>query len=169
MTADFIDDGRKLVSTPLGIFLHEGGATGGELEKSFLDLHIRRKLKNCAAKSFAVTTDTASNMNNFGIKMEELGIVHCYCTDHLSQLTSKLCFENGSETFGEEAAESVKKARAIVTFINKSSQALGKLKAKQSALERFQGKTPKGVVADVGRNGGQLSPWLSACSSLLTN
>ncbi|KAG7341230.1 hypothetical protein IV203_023181 [Nitzschia inconspicua] len=37
ITAHFIDDHWNLISTSLGIFLHEGGATGAELEKSFLE------------------------------------------------------------------------------------------------------------------------------------
>ncbi|KAG7367552.1 hAT family C-terminal dimerization domain containing protein [Nitzschia inconspicua] len=147
ITAYFIDDEWKLGSKSLGIFLHEEGATGDDLEQSFLDLYFQ-KLKNCGAKIFAVTTDTTYNMNNFGIKMEELGEVHCYCTDHLFQLTCKLCYEKGDD-LGEQAAESIKKARAIVTFINESSQALENLKTKQRVLERFKGKIPKGVVAEI--------------------
>ena len=67
-------------------------------------------------------------MNAFGLKLEYVGVGHVYCTDHVLQLTAKLCYEKDGEAFGHQSyIESVKKARAIVTFFNKSSQALEQL------------------------------------------
>jgi hypothetical protein len=102
-----------------------------------------------SAKIFAVTTDTTANMNSFGIRMEAHDIVHIYCTDHvLQQLNCKLCCEKPLDTaFGAAFADSVKKARDIVSFLNKSTQATEKRKNTERALE--PGCTPKGVKTDV--------------------
>lgn len=146
ITGHFIDDDFKLNSRTLGMFLHKGGTKGKELEKSFLDMH-REELKLDKAKLFAVTTDTTANMNKFGMLLEERGVTHVYCIDHVLQLTAKLCYDHAVATFGEAYAKSVQKARDIVTFLNNSTQALEKLKNLIKALE---GKDyNKGVIADV--------------------
>ena len=147
MTAHFIDDNWKLNNLTLGIFLHEGGTDADELEIEFLDLCMNSVNLN-ASKIFAITTDTTGNMNSFGRKLERRGMNHVYCTDHLLQLTCKLCYSNVTDTFGECFASSVEKARNMVTFFNKSTQATAKLKQKQLVLDSCEG-TPKGVNTDV--------------------
>ena len=73
------------------------------------------------------------------------------------QLTAKLCYEkknkkkdNASleDIIGEEFAETLTKARKIVSFINKSSQAKEKLLKKQALFEEMKGR-PKSVITDV--------------------
>jgi hypothetical protein len=148
MTAHFIDDNWKIHNMPLGIFLHEGGSTAAELEISFLDLCLN-KVQLSDAKIFAITTDTTSNMNSFGMKLKKnLKIEHVYCTDHVLQLTCKSCYTDATETFGEQYVQAVKKAKAIVNFFHKSTQATEQLKKKQSSLDSCKG-VPKGVVDDV--------------------
>lgn len=147
MTAHFIDDDWKLHNLSLGIFLHEGGSTANDLEKSFISLCLD-KVKLNGIKIFACTTDTTANMNSFGMKLERMGVAHVYCTDHVLQLTCKLCYTEAEETFGMPYATSVQKARAVVTFFHKSTQATEKLKNKQKALDSFKG-VPKGVIDDV--------------------
>ena len=147
-TVHFLDDDWKMISMTLGIILHEGGTTSDELVSSFIDLHFKQ-LKTAVAVVFAGTTDTTANMNKFGMKLEDLGICHIYCTDHVLQLTCKLCYEKAmSNTFGDQFVVSVKKARDIVKFFNSSTQAKEKLLKKQALLDSCKGK-PKGVVVDV--------------------
>jgi len=148
ITGHFIDDKWKLNSMSLGMFLHKGRTTSDELQKSFIDLHLN-KLKLSATKVFSFTTDTTGNMNSFGRKLEDIGIAHIYCTDHVLQLTCKQCYEKTmEETFGPDFVGSVEKARSIVTFFNQSCQALEKLKKMQVTLLGCLG-LPKGVVTDV--------------------
>jgi hypothetical protein len=92
ITGHFIDKEFKLHSLGLGMFLHEGGNTAEKLAMDFADLHIN-KVKTSEAKIFAVTTDTTSNMNKLGGKLEEVGVCHVYCTDHVLQLTCKRLYE----------------------------------------------------------------------------
>jgi hypothetical protein len=105
------------------VFLHEGGTTAEKLAMDFVDLHIN-KLETSEAKIFAVTTDTTSNMNKFGGKLEEMGVCHVYCTDLVLQLTCKLLYEKKEdldEVLAPDFAGSVTKARALVSFLNEYS------------------------------------------------
>jgi hypothetical protein len=44
---------------------------------------------------FSVTSDTTGNMNKFGKKLiEEHGVHHIYCTDHVIQLTARLAYDD---------------------------------------------------------------------------
>ncbi|CAB9520830.1 zinc finger, BED-type containing 1 [Seminavis robusta] len=152
VTAHFIDNDFKLHNVDLGIFLHEGDTTAEELEKSFLELSIE-KLNLGVAKVFAGTTDTTGNMNSLGMKWERnQNIAHVYCTDHVLQLTCKLCYNDKTkkavDAFGEEFVGCVNKARAIVKFVNNSSQALEKLKKHQAQSDSCEGP-PKGLIDDV--------------------
>jgi hypothetical protein len=118
----------------------------------FIDAHVNKKVKTAGvAKIVAVTTDTTANMNTFGKKLEEMGVCHVYCTDHVLQLTCKqLYYEKKAqmeEALGVAYATSVTKARAIVSHFNQSTQALGKLKNAQSVLK--PGCSPLGLVTDV--------------------
>jgi hypothetical protein len=149
ITGHFIDNNFKLHSLALGMFLHEGGSTSDKLALDFVELHYN-KLKTSDAKIFAITTDTTSNMNKFGEKLEGMGVSHIYCTDHVLQLTCKKLYEKKAELdqlLGNDFADSVTKARALVTFFNQSTQALEKLKKAQLALKPTN--TPLGVVTDV--------------------
>jgi len=145
VTAHFIDPGWKAHNMSLGIFLHEGPSTAIDLERSFLKLCLE---KLSSVKIFACTTDTTANMNSFGMKLEKMGVAHIYCSDHVLHLTCKLCYTKSEKTFGIPYATSMQKAKAVVTFFHKSTQATEKLKKKQDALESCKGE-PKGVVDDV--------------------
>ena len=132
-TAHYIDNDFKLHNLNLGIHLHEGGTKAEELEFSFLEL-VLNKLKLSKCKLFAATTDTTANMNKFGVLLEDRGVSHLYCTDHVLQLTAKLCYEKKnknnvglSDVIGQTFTIALTKARKIVSFINKSSQAKTKL------------------------------------------
>ena len=85
-------------------------------------------------------------MNQFEIELEGAGISHIYCTDHILQLTAKLV--HSDKNLNEERWQAVKKARGIVSFINKSTQANEKLKQKQTVLENYIGAS-RTVVTDV--------------------
>ncbi|KAG9291336.1 hypothetical protein G9A89_000485 [Geosiphon pyriformis] len=37
----------------------------------------------------SITSDTTGNMNRFGFAMEDAGVHHIYCTDHVLELTAK--------------------------------------------------------------------------------
>lgn len=147
MTCHFIDKKWKLHSLPLGICLQEGRTRSAELDLELVRLWYN-KLKMGAAKIFAITTDTTANMNSFGIMLEGKGIHHIYCTDHVLQLTCRMCYDDPADAFGEAFADSVDKARKIVKFFSQSTQAAAKLKQKQ--IEHHgAGYRAKGVVTDV--------------------
>ena len=59
-------------------------------------------------------------MNSFGMKLNNLGIHHVYCTDHILYLTCKKIIKsenrNLEELLGKEIVESLEKARAHVKF-----------------------------------------------------
>jgi hypothetical protein len=84
---------------------------------------------------FAATSDTTANMNLFGKKLEDMGVVHVYCTDHVLQYTCRMVYDKDMDTEFGNNAESVKKARELVGFFNKSTQAVEKLKKKQEILD----------------------------------
>jgi hypothetical protein len=147
LTAHFIDDNFNVHLVNLGIYLHEGGTDSDSLEKSFLNL-LMNDLNMAGTKIFAVTTDTTANMNSFGRRLESSGIAHIYCTDHVLQCTCRLVYDRDmGATFGDNS-ESVQKARDLVGFFNKSSQAVEKLKKKQELLDSCPGR-PLTVVTDV--------------------
>ena len=151
MTGHFIDDDWMFHSMALGMFLHEGKSTAPDLEKAFVDTCLK-ELKVKVGNIFAGTTDTTANMNSFGQLLEDMGIEHVYCTDHVLQLTCKQCYDSVVETFGPGSV-SVTKARAIVTFFNSSTQATEKLKKKQKQIadsdDDSSTSVPLGVVTDV--------------------
>jgi hypothetical protein len=115
----------------------------------FVDLHIN-KVKTSEAKIFTVTTDTTSNMNKSGGKLEEMGVCHVHCTDLVLQLTCKFLYEKKEdldEGLGPDFACSVTKVRALVSFFNQSTQALEKLKRAQFSVK--PGCNPLGMITDV--------------------
>jgi zinc finger BED domain-containing protein 1 (E3 SUMO-protein ligase ZBED1) len=146
LTAHYIDNDWVLVSVPLGIFLHEGGSTAEELEKDFLKVW-HETLKNGDANLFCATTDTTANMNSFGLRLEALGHHHVYCTDHNYHLTCKHAIKSENSNLplqlSDNLMESIDKAKAHVTYFNKSSQGLDKLKKAQGEKKQL------GVVTDV--------------------
>jgi hAT family dimerisation domain. len=146
LTAHYIDDDFSMHSIDLGLYLHSGASNADRLEEGFLGL-LFDNLNLSGVKIFAVTTDTTANMNSFGKKLENHGICHVYCTDHVLQLTCKLCYSQS--TFGAYA-ESVEKARNVVNHFGKSTQAVEHLKKKQKLLEHtYENKVPVTVVKDV--------------------
>ena len=144
MTAHWIDNTWTMNSVTLGMFLHEGRSTSEALAASFVNTW--KSIGMEGVKVQAGTTDTEAAMNQFGMELEGAGISHIYCTDHVLQLTAKLVYSD--ESLNQEGAQAVKKARGIVTFINKSTQANEKLKQKQTVIDGYDGR-PKTVVTDV--------------------
>jgi hypothetical protein len=131
---------------PLGIFLHEGRTTANAVfEKLLVD--VSQEISDVATV-FAVTTGTDAAMNLLRILLEKHGIMHLYCTDHVFHLTCKLCFENSSFGGGIEV-NAVQKATNIVSYFNKSTQAVEKIKQTQILLEVYKGNTPVKPLTDV--------------------
>jgi len=96
---------------------------------------------------FCCVTDTASNMNAFGISVSSWPtapfIRHHYCADHVLQLTAVKAFSGEIESSiphlfldnQDTTVVAVKKARALVTFFHSSSRASDKLCDAQQALD----------------------------------
>ncbi len=74
--------------------------------------------------------------------------MHVYCSDHLLQVSSRLCSDKATVTSFGECSESVKKARDVVSFINKSTQAVEERRQKQQTLD-FCPNPPGTFVSDV--------------------
>ena len=84
-------------------------------------------------------------MNKFGIILEQHGIDHQYCTDHIFHLSCKgVLYDNGSYADdGISAAEMntpkacVVVGRNLVAHFNRSTQATAKLKECQRILQQM--------------------------------
>jgi len=132
----------------LGVVLNKERTASDERVASFVDFHFEQ-LKNAVARVFMTTTDTTDNINWFGMKLEDIGICHTDCTDHVIKLTCKICCEKAtSNAFGGPFVVSVKEGRDIVKFFNSSTQAKEKLLKKQALLDSCKGK-PEVVVLDI--------------------
>jgi hypothetical protein len=116
-------------------------------------------------KILAMTTDTDATMNALlGMKLEQMGIAHVYCTDHVLHLTAKVCYGDNSkhsaDTFGP-FYESVKRGQSLVNYIHSSSQATDILKKTQERMLTVEAyreqKVPVVVKQDV------VTRWWSTC------
>ena len=144
LTAHFIKKDWTMNSVSLGIHLHQGRTTAVAVDTAFVSLWESLDLSD--VKVLAGTTDTEATMNAFGEQLQDKGIQHVHCTDHVLHLVCKKCHDD--ETLNKEGAQALKKARDIVSFINKSTQANEKLKDKQKVIDGYDGR-PKTVVKDV--------------------
>lgn len=79
VTAHFIDETWAMRSFEIGLFLHEGGATGKKLSDDFQKLMLE-KVKLGGTYLTPVTTDTAKKMSSLGVLLEYKGTR--YCADH---------------------------------------------------------------------------------------
>ena len=140
MTAHWISSEYKMISIPLGCWLHQGDSEA----KTLVDDFAVKLFKECGfidAKIVAVVSDTTSNMNKFGELLEERNLPHIYCTDHVLQLSAKLAFEDKNFKRAEQSVyvyqqtENVenrsclvmKKSRRIVEIFSCSTQNMDKL------------------------------------------
>ena len=121
LTAHFIDKG-ELMRCVLHFEIHHGTTTGDALFANLLNVFESYKFD--LSYVISVTTDTTGNMNTFGRRLAEKGVIHLYCIDHNLHLNSKLAFE---DTNLPEAENSMKAARSQIEFFNSSTQALDKL------------------------------------------
>jgi hypothetical protein len=138
MTAHWIDSSWKMHAVPLGvaIYLNVGKSGADEREKDLIN--ILDKLQMSGIKILApMTTDTHATMNALGMKLEQMGDAHVYCTDHVLHLTAKVCHGDNSKqnaaTFGP-FYESVKRGQSLVNCIHSSSQATDILKKTQERV-----------------------------------
>ena len=75
-----------------------------------------------------------------------------YCTDHILQLTCKLCYDvpkKLADTIGKDYAASVTKARALVSYFNSSTQAAELLHKTQMEIHGKKANETLKVVTDV--------------------
>ena len=91
------------------------------------------------AEVFATTSDTTGSMNLFGQMLEDMGIRHPCCSDHIFHLNCKklyndVTFEEGGLPNINSPSTCVKMARKLIMFFNKSTQAMAKLKPAQQLL-----------------------------------
>jgi hypothetical protein len=96
MTAAYwIDEDFKLHSCTMGCcWLHEGGSSTEDLRDAFL-IHLFRddcKFDLNKMNIVACARDTTGNMNKFSRLLEDLGVSHIFCADHVLQLTAKKAY-----------------------------------------------------------------------------
>jgi len=91
MTASWISDKWEKKSCTLGMCLHTGTSKGSDIFDKLLTDMTKYVKEN--ATVFAVTSDTTGNMNKFGQILEEGNVHHCYCTDHVLNLTCGLLYK----------------------------------------------------------------------------
>ena len=135
-------DNFVLKSLTLSCLKHEGGSTADEMDDQLaVDLATWGLSED---KFVAMVTDTASNMTKLGRLVEEKYVVAVphYCADHNLQLTTQKAysgdiasrFDGVANTEGrgeEDVVIAVKKARDLVSHINSSPLANGKLASAQ--------------------------------------
>jgi hypothetical protein len=74
---------------------HVGGCTGEELLDRLYSCLLSWQLD--INDLMAIVTDSASNMNTFGkALMDDKGVSHHYCVDHIIHLTAVQAFSNTS-------------------------------------------------------------------------
>jgi hypothetical protein len=113
----------------------------------------------------ACVTDTTGNMSKFGRLLEEMGVSHIFCADHILQLTAKKAYLNGWFNAGTNGVtlndaemldldevddlDTMKKARRLVEHFNKSIQQLEKLLKNRKNKDTCTGKQAVGMIVDV--------------------
>jgi hypothetical protein len=107
----------------------------------------------------AAVTDTASNMNAFGVSISswrDAGLLqHYYCADHVLQLTAVKANSADIEVPNDIVPEddvdtsisSMKKARDLVSFVHSSCIATDKLSCAQRTLNSTE--VPLKLLQDV--------------------
>jgi hypothetical protein len=141
LTAHYIDN-YQLKRCVLHFEVHHGTTSGQSLFSSLLQVFESYNF-DCSY-ILAVTTDTTGNMNTFGRKLAELGVIHLYCIDHNLHLNAKMAFDDANLP---ESGNAMKVARAQVQFFNSSTQALDKLCNMQQTTR--QGKPVIRLLQDV--------------------
>jgi zinc finger BED domain-containing protein 1 (E3 SUMO-protein ligase ZBED1) len=121
LTAHYIHD-YTLKRCVLHFEVHHGTTSGEALFTNLLQVFHSYNFDLSFVLS--VTTDTTGNMNTFGRKLAEHGVIHLYCVDHNLHLNAKIAFDDLNLPESENA---MKAARAQVQFFNSSTQALDKL------------------------------------------
>ena len=121
LTAHYIED-SQLKRCVLHFEVHHGTTTGDAL---FANLqHIFESYQFDLSFVTAVTTDTTGNMNTFGRRLAEHGVIHLYCVDHNLHLNAKIAFEGSNLP---DSGNAMKAARSQVEYFNSSTQAVEKL------------------------------------------
>lgn len=142
LTAHYVDN-AQLKRCVLHFEVHHGTTTGDALFGQLLD--IFKEYDFDLSFVTAVTTDTTGNMNTFGRRLQEKGVVHLYCVDHNLHLTCKLAFDDNNLPGSDNA---MKAARSQVEFFNSSTQAMDKLLDIQKNFTR-PGQTAVRPLQDV--------------------
>ncbi len=139
MTAHWIDEDFKLHACTMGCWLHEGGSTAEDLREAFLiNLFEDCNFDLGKVSIVACVTDTTGNMSKFGRLLEDLGVSHIFCADHVLQLTAKKAYVDSwfnaatNEVTLDDAEmlvldevqdlDTMKKARYLVEHFSKSNQ-----------------------------------------------
>ena len=150
MTCHWVDDECSLHSAVLGCFLHEGESTSDNV----LDDFAVKLFQECGfskLKIVAVVSDTTGNMNLFGTMLEELGIPHIYCTDHLLHLIARKAFYSKKNSYCN-SYEVMKKVRELIKHFHGSPKNTAMLKDAQKSLSNIYcvgGKRPVQCILDV--------------------
>lgn len=142
LTAHYVDN-AQLKRCVLHFEVHHGTTTGEALFEQLLD--VFKQYDFDLSFVTAVTTDTTGNMNTFGRRLQEKGVVHLYCVDHNLHLTCKLAFDDNNLPGSDNA---MKAARSQVEFFNSSTQAMDKLFDIQKNFTR-PGQTAVRPIQDV--------------------
>ena len=141
LTAHYIID-QDLKRCVLHFEVHHGTTKGDALFENLLNVFQSYEFDVSFITS--VTTDTTGNMNTFGRRLEEKGVIHLYCIDHNLHLNAKIAFDDSNLP---DSGNAMKAARSQVEFFNSSTQALDKLYNMQNTTR--QGEKALKLLQDV--------------------
>ncbi|KAL7505743.1 hypothetical protein ACHAXN_003418, partial [Cyclotella atomus] len=95
---------------------------------------------------FYGVVDTTGNMGKLTQLLQEIGIEAGYCTEHSLHLNALIAFKDENVPGADGV---MKKARALVEFFNKSTQASTKLlKIQRNLTDHNEGKAPVGGLLE---------------------
>ena len=143
LTAHWIENGM-MHRAVLTFEVFSGTTTGHALGEDFV--RVFNLYEFDLKYVIAVVTDTTGNMNTFGQYLQQRGVKHLYCVNHVLHLNAKLAYVDSNLPGSGNA---IKVAHSLVEYFTKSTQAMGKLLRQQAQNEHYEGKIPLKPLQDV--------------------
>ena len=142
LTAHWVESGR-MHHAVLTFEVFCGSTTGVELGKHFQRVfdEYNFDLKFVVA----IITDTTCNMNTFWEYLQQRGVAHLYCVDHVLHLNAKHAYNDANLP---DSGNAIKAAHSLVEYFTKSNQEHAKLLHQQRVSPNYQEERPLKMLQD---------------------